>query len=76
MWTQYAGIALTLFVLGFNAAFFIIIKFNDLVHLGKDMLEIKTDIKTILNKQEDLNLRITKQETKCTERHSRKRSLK
>ncbi len=39
-----AGIALTLLITGANAAFFIVIKFNDIFHLGKKVDELKKDM--------------------------------
>ena len=53
---------------------FCVIKFNDMAHLAKDLDEIKTDVKSLLECTNVLTNRMTKQETKCNERHSRRRN--
>ena len=67
-----AGISL--FTSGIGAAGFILLKFNDFAHAQKDLTEIKGDLKLLLQKHEDVDLRLTRQETKCVERHQRKRT--
>lgn len=60
---------LPLIILGFNAALFIIIKFNDLTHLGKSINEIKESLKEI-DKKLDYNAeRISTIEGKCKANH-------
>jgi hypothetical protein len=68
------GLGLTVLVLGFNSALFICIKFNDMVHLSKDIIEIKDGVKEIQHTLETHSERIIKMETQCHERHSRKRN--
>jgi len=41
------GVGVTLFISGFNAAIFCIIKFNDISHLQKDLAELKESVKCI-----------------------------
>lgn len=70
----YVGIGLTVFFAGANLAFWAITKFNDLAHLEKNVAEIKQDVKTLLEHSNQLENRIVKMETKCTERHKRNRA--
>ena len=51
-----------LFIAGFNAAIFVVIKFNDLKHLDNTMQEIKTTIGDIKCKVDNSAERISKVE--------------
>lgn len=42
-----------LFIAGANCAIFVVIKFNDMRHIGDDIAEIKESIKCIEKKQYD-----------------------
>jgi hypothetical protein len=74
MWQIYLGIGVTLFITGANCCFWAICKFNDMAHIEKNLIEIKADVKQLLENDNELSNRMTKQETKCQERHSRKRN--
>lgn len=63
----------SVFTSGFAAAAFIVVKFNDLAHAQKDLTEIKANVKEIIDNQYKLDTRLVTMETKCRERHSRKR---
>jgi hypothetical protein len=69
--TSYIGIGISLLVMGFNCAMFIILKFNDMVHLGHDVKEIKDDVKTLVLNSQKLEIRMAEQETKCRIMHKR-----
>jgi hypothetical protein len=51
-----------LFIAGFNAAIFVVWKFNDLVHLGKSLEEMKKTLGEISCKVDDSAERISKVE--------------
>lgn len=59
----------TVFVTGANAAFFIVMKFNDLVHLEKKVNELISLIKDMDKKLDDKSERISKLEGKCKANH-------
>lgn len=67
----YWSIGIALFTMGFNAAMFIVIKFNDMKHLAKDVEEIKTDVKTLIAHSQKLDVRMTRQEEHCKMMHKR-----
>ena len=58
-----------LFIAGANLMIFCIIKFNDLSHISKDMLEIKKTLGDIWVKLNDTTERIAKLEGKCKANH-------
>lgn len=60
----YISIAVSLLVIGFNCAMFVVIKFNDLKHLTKDVEEIKRDVKSLLDNQHNIDRRVVRLETK------------
>lgn len=72
----YIGFGMTVFFAGINVCFWAITKFNDLAHLEKKVDEVRLDVKTLLAHGEKLENRIVAMETKCHERHGRKRNLK
>jgi hypothetical protein len=59
----------SLFVTGFTAAMFIVIKFNDLKHLGEDVRELTTIVKDSIGKQEKLAERVACIEGRCAANH-------
>lgn len=67
----YISIGITLLVIGFNCAMFIVIKFNDLRHLSKDVEEIKKDVKSLLEYQHNVDKRVVRLETKEKSRRNR-----
>ena len=69
--TNYIGIGISLLVMGFNCAMFIILKFNDMVHLGHDVKEIKDDVKTLVLNSQKLEVRMATQEEHCKVMHKR-----
>jgi hypothetical protein len=69
--TSYIGIGISLLVLGFNSAMFIILKFNDMVHLGHDVKEIKDDVKTLILSSQKQEVRLATQEEHCKVMHKR-----
>lgn len=71
--TAYAGIGVSLLITGANLAFWMITKFNDMVHLQKDLTEIKTDVKTLVLNSQKLEVRMGEQEMKCKMQHRRSR---
>lgn len=60
----YASIGISLLVIGFNCAMFVVIKFNDLRHLSKDVDEIKKDVKSLLEYQHSVDKRVVRLETR------------
>ena len=74
--TSYIGIALSLLVMGFNCAMFIVIKFNDMRHLTKDVAEIKTDLKTLIISNQKQEVEIATQKEHCKIMHKRGRRNK
>ena len=69
--TNYIGIGISLLVMGFNCAMFIILKFNDMVHLGHDVKEIKDDVKTLVLNAQKQEVRLATQEEHCRIMHKR-----
>ena len=69
--TSYIGIGISLLVMGFNCAMFIILKFNDMVHLGHDVKEIKDDVKTLVQNAQKIEVRLAMQEEHCKVMHKR-----
>jgi len=57
---------IALFIAGFNAAIFVVIKFNDLKHLDEAMKEIKNELCEVRNKAIELAERISKLEGVCS----------
>ena len=70
-WTNYISLGITLLVMGFNMALFIVLKFNDLSHLTKDVGEIKTDVKTLVQNSQKMEVRLATQEEHCKIMHKR-----
>ena len=71
--TSYLGIALSLLVMGFNMAMFVVIKFNDMKHLSADVTEIKDDVKTLVQNSQKMEVRMATQEEHCKVMHKRGR---
>ena len=69
----YISIGISLLVIGFNCAMFIIIKFNDMAHLSKDVAEIKADVKTLIDREIKTETSLAKIQVRCQERHRRSR---
>jgi hypothetical protein len=65
------GVGLSLIVMGFNMAMFIVLKFNDLKHLGHDVTEIKDDVKTLIINAQKQEVRLATQEEHCKIMHKR-----
>ena len=59
-WTTFVPIGISLLLAGFNAAIFILIKFNDLAHLSKGVEDLKSSIKDIDNKLDLVAERVAK----------------
>ena len=59
----------SLVVLGFNVAMFLVIKFNDMHHMGQDIKCIKECLSKISDKQDKDGERIAKIEGKCSAQH-------
>ena len=62
-------ILISLFLAGFNAAIFVVIKFNDLAHLGKSLDEVKSSLKEITTKLDTNAVKIATIEGKCKANH-------
>lgn len=69
--TSIVSIGISLMVIGFNMAMFVVIKFNDMKHLTKDVSEIKTDVKTLVCNAQKLEVRMGEQEVRCKVMHKR-----
>ncbi len=63
------GIGISLLIAGFNAAIFVVIKFNDMVHLDKNLQEIKDSLKELDKKLDNNAERISAIEGKCKATH-------
>lgn len=50
---------LPLVILGFNAAMFIVIKFNDMIHMSNSMKELKVSLKEMDKKLDNHSERIS-----------------
>ena len=70
-WTNYVSLGITLLVMGFNMALFVVLKFNDLRHLTIDVGEIKTDVKTLVQNAQKIEVRMAMQEEHCKVMHKR-----
>lgn len=68
-WFNFLGVGITLLLTGFNAAIFIVIKFNDLSHLQKIVEEIKDSIKCIEKKLYENAEKIGEIEGRCKANH-------
>jgi hypothetical protein len=60
---------IALFIAGFNAGIFIIIKFNDLHHVAKSLEELKNAVKEIDKKLDNNAERVSRIEGKCMANH-------
>jgi hypothetical protein len=66
---QWIPTLIGLFIAGANCAIFVIIKFNDLVHLNEKLSEVADQLKE-MDKKLDKNVeRIAKIEGKCSANH-------
>ena len=70
-WTNYVSLGITLLVMGFNMALFIVLKFNDLKHLITDVGEIKTDVKTLVQNAQKMEVEVATQKEHCRTMHKR-----
>jgi len=59
----------SLFIAGVNCAIFVVIKFNDLSHLDKDVNGIKNTLSNIDKKLDNTTERLAKIEGKCKANH-------
>ena len=75
-WTSFVSLGITILVMGFNMALFVVLKFNDLAHLTKDVGEIKTDVKTLVQNAQKIEVRMATQEERCKILHKRGRRNK
>jgi high-affinity nickel permease len=71
--TSFISIGISLLVIGFNMAMFVVIKFNDMKHLSNDLSEIKGDVKTLVSNSQKLEIRMATQEEHCKVMHKRGR---
>jgi hypothetical protein len=69
--TSMISIGITLVVMGFNCAMFIVLKFNDLKHVGQDVTEIKENVKTLVENSQKMEIRMATQEEHCKIMHKR-----
>jgi hypothetical protein len=65
------SLLVSLLIMGFNTAMFIVIKFNDMKHLGHDVKEIKDDVKTLVLNSQKQEVRLATQEEHCKVMHKR-----
>ena len=65
----WVAIGVTLFIAGSNAMILVIIKFNDLHHLTKDLGELKAALEKLVGKVENLAERVAKIEGSCEVSH-------
>lgn len=70
------SIVLNIVIIFGGAVGFIKVIGNDLKHVAIDLNEIKTRLDRIAEKAETVGNRLTSIETKCQERHSRRRKTK
>lgn len=70
-WTNYISLGITILVMGFNMALFVVLKFNDLAHLTKDVGEIKGDVKTLVLNAQKLEVEVATQKEHCRVMHKR-----
>jgi hypothetical protein len=68
-WISLISIGISLLITGFNAALWIVVKFNDLAHLEKSVKELTETLKETNNKLVGTAERIAKIEGKCTANH-------
>jgi hypothetical protein len=66
---QMIGIGVTLLITGANAAFFVVIKFNDIFHLGKKVDELSKNINDLVKMVEHNDKDISVIKAVCKERH-------
>ena len=66
---QLLGVGATLLITGANAAFFCVIKFNDMIHLGKKVDELTNSINKLIDKVEKNDTDISVIQAVCKERH-------
>lgn len=69
--TSMISIGITLVVMGFNCAMFIVLKFNDLKHVSEDVTEIKENVKTLVENSQKMEVRMATQEEHCKVMHKR-----
>jgi len=65
----YLGVGFSIITTIFNIAIILAIKMNDLKHLQKDLDEIKTSIKELFVKTDEVAERISTIEGKCSANH-------
>lgn len=66
---QLIGIGVTLLFSGANAAFFIVIKFNDMLHLGKKVDELDKKLDKLIDNSINSEKEIVEMKARCEERH-------
>lgn len=57
------------FAVGVNAAFFVVIKFNDMKHMGDDIKEIKENIHSLILKSEKNAEQLAEIKGRCKANH-------
>jgi len=70
--STYLSVGLSIIVLISNIVIFITIKFNDLVHLSKDVKEIKDTLTKFIERQHSLEKIVVKIDTRCKTTHKNK----
>jgi Cu/Ag efflux pump CusA len=68
-WVSLISIGISLLITGFNAALWIVVKFNDLAHLERSVKEITELLKDVNKKLDDNGERIAKLEGRCAANH-------
>jgi len=69
MITQWITIGISLLVIGFNTAMFVVIKFNDMKHIQKKLDYLCDEFKLMDKKLDSNSERIAKIEGKCLANH-------
>lgn len=69
MLAQWISLGITVLVMGFNVAFFIILKFNDFSHLERAVKSINDKLDKIDTKLDDNSERISLIEGRCLANH-------
>lgn len=67
-WITYASFGLTLMIVGFNAAMFLIIKFNDMKHMDIKLDSVVNTLKEMDRKLDRNSERVAKIEGTCAAR--------
>ncbi|MFH0805969.1 MAG: hypothetical protein V1901_03790 [Patescibacteria group bacterium] len=68
MWVQYITAGAAVLSLGIS----LILKFNDMVHLPKEVAEIKKEVKDVSKQMNEINVKVTAISAICEERNCKK----